>query len=570
MNLLWRIWLPACTLLFISAFCGLYWGWHHVIKRQHRFVITIPSYNNSQWYKKNLESVLMQDYPHYRVIYVDDASTDNTYELVKEFINKHKVQNKFTLLRNKKNHKQLYNLYRMIHMCREDEIIVNLDGDDWLANNNVLSQLNNIYQDENIWLTYSQFRHWPSNQPGWSRPIPNAVIQKNNFREFGFYSPHLRTYQAWLAQKIKLCDLISPISDCQGKFYSEPGDMPLMFPMFEMAGRHFKFIDDVLLIYNIKTPLNDFKIHHQEQQIIAEHLRWQPKYSPLKSNRSAKLKREQLYGVSLIIFSYDRPLQLYACLESIKKHMRGLKELYVLYRASNERFEKAYRQVQKNFEKIKFVKQLTKQDFYPLLKKAIEQTQEKYLMFGVDDDIVLDDIDLTLCTDALHRTKALGFFLRLGKNITYCYMRDRAHTIPPLQKCLPKIRSFKPSMGTDDWWFIFSVDMTIYKRKFVSYWMHFARYFNSPGTFELNITRSMFTEQIRRSNIGLCFKTSKIINNAVNLAQTDYPKNRNGNLYTKYELLEKFEQGLKIDLSSFEKQKFNACHIAVSYGFIQR
>ncbi len=45
------------------------------------FVFIIASYNNSEWYKNNLDSVFAQDYENYRIIYIDDASPDGTGHL---------------------------------------------------------------------------------------------------------------------------------------------------------------------------------------------------------------------------------------------------------------------------------------------------------------------------------------------------------------------------------------------------------------------------------------------------------------------------------------------------------
>ncbi len=52
--------------------------------KENRFVIVIPSNNNKDWYQKNLDSVFNQRYLNYRVIYIDDGSTDNTGTLVED------------------------------------------------------------------------------------------------------------------------------------------------------------------------------------------------------------------------------------------------------------------------------------------------------------------------------------------------------------------------------------------------------------------------------------------------------------------------------------------------------
>ena len=73
-------------------------------KYKNKFVFIITSYNNEQWYKKNLDSIKNQTYKNWRAIYVDDASTDNTYKLVIEYVNNHKLNNKYVL-----SHLHLYN-----------------------------------------------------------------------------------------------------------------------------------------------------------------------------------------------------------------------------------------------------------------------------------------------------------------------------------------------------------------------------------------------------------------------------------------------------------------------------
>jgi len=132
-------------------------------------VIVIPSYNNVRWCEKNIRSVLEQRYTNYRVIYIDDASTDATDQTVEkcvqQYTNDYKVvsfscspeediphateqfiqlvnrsPHFFTLVRNQ--YRQgcaLSNQYRAIWSCRDDEVIVLIDGDDWLAHDHVFA-----------------------------------------------------------------------------------------------------------------------------------------------------------------------------------------------------------------------------------------------------------------------------------------------------------------------------------------------------------------------------------------------------------------------------------------------
>jgi glycosyltransferase involved in cell wall biosynthesis len=54
-----------------------------------RFSVIIPAYNVQNYVEKAINSVLEQDFKDYELIVVDDASTDNTADIVKKYENKY-------------------------------------------------------------------------------------------------------------------------------------------------------------------------------------------------------------------------------------------------------------------------------------------------------------------------------------------------------------------------------------------------------------------------------------------------------------------------------------------------
>ncbi len=50
-----------------------------------RFSVIIPAYNVQNYVEKAINSVLEQDFKNYELIVVNDASTDNTEKIVKEY-----------------------------------------------------------------------------------------------------------------------------------------------------------------------------------------------------------------------------------------------------------------------------------------------------------------------------------------------------------------------------------------------------------------------------------------------------------------------------------------------------
>jgi len=101
-------------------------------------VIVIPSYNNKEYYKDNLDSVINQNYQNFHILYIDDDSTDGTGSLVQEYIREKKLDAKITLIQNKKRLKALQNIYNAVRMCNPTDIIVTVDGDDFLFGTQVL------------------------------------------------------------------------------------------------------------------------------------------------------------------------------------------------------------------------------------------------------------------------------------------------------------------------------------------------------------------------------------------------------------------------------------------------
>ena len=240
------------------------------------FVIVIPSYNNEKWCKQNLQSVLSQNYSHFRVIYTDDCSSDGTSDLVEEYLAQNDPDNKVCFIKNSVRQGALHNLYTMIHMTNDDDIIVTLDGDDWFPDKDVLTRLNAIYSSGEIWLTYGQFQMHPSRARGWASPMPDHIIKNNAFRDFQHLPTHLRTFYSWLFKQIKLEDLFY-----QETFYPMTWDMAIMYPMIEMAGERHKFVPEIMYIYNEGNIISDHCVNKPLQAHLAHIIRKKDRYKRL-------------------------------------------------------------------------------------------------------------------------------------------------------------------------------------------------------------------------------------------------------------------------------------------------
>ena len=223
----------------------------------NHFIVIVPFYNVSKWIQYNIASIMKQTYVNFDCYLIDDLSTDNTCELIDNMI---VGDNRFHLIKNKIKKLALRNIFDAIEFANPnpEDIIVTLDGDDWLYSKDVLEHLNNVYNEKDCWLTYGSYAEFPSGNRGkFARQIPQQIVEQKLFRKAPWCSSHLRTFKHHLWKKIKHKDLL----DTDGNFYKMTWDLSFMFPMLEMAGPLACHIDKMLYCYNRQNPLNDDKVN---------------------------------------------------------------------------------------------------------------------------------------------------------------------------------------------------------------------------------------------------------------------------------------------------------------------
>ena len=170
-----------------------------------KFCFVISSYNNEKNIVANLESVIKLNYTNWRVIYINDCSTDKTEELFFDIIKKYRVEHKFTYIKNEKNMKQAYSKYMAYQKVNDLEIVCILDGDDWLSNTNVLNDMNKYYTTTNYKVITTNFiikeqnRFYKNEYCVYS----DDDIKNNNLRYIsGYRMNHLKTGYGYLFKSI--------------------------------------------------------------------------------------------------------------------------------------------------------------------------------------------------------------------------------------------------------------------------------------------------------------------------------------------------------------------------------
>ncbi|MEX2437789.1 MAG: glycosyltransferase [Candidatus Babeliales bacterium] len=385
-------------------------GWSALAaaSEQTQFAIVIASYNNKQWYTRNLDSVLSQAYPadKYRVIYVDDASSDGTADLVEAYCKQHAFQDRITLIRNSQRRLACENYYRAIHSCDPREVVLIVDGDDWLAHTNVLTRLDQEYQNSDVWMTYGNARSTPYRPNYTAHQIAQEVIFKNELRRcYTTQFTHLRTFYAGLFQKIKLEDLIYT----DGKFLPTTCDVAFMTPLFEMAGMHMRHINEVLYIYNLHNPINDEKVHLDLQKQVEEYVRSSRPYQTLAS---LPMNSEKKPSIALAIFSYNDAFAVEQFLCQAQERMQGIDAIHVFYSDDTGLFDKEYEKLQILFPAL-YCTSMRGESGKSLSNKL---QGYDYLVCLFDTHALTDSVDVRRAVQSLQKSGADGYYLSMGSH----------------------------------------------------------------------------------------------------------------------------------------------------------
>lgn len=236
-------------------------------------IILTTFYNAANYLSNCIKSIQLQSEKDFRCFLIDDMSSDNSFEVVSELI---KGDDRFTLIKNSEKKYKTANYVSILNERNdvdENEIVIELDGDDWFSDSEVISRVQKAYSNNRTWITNGCFKY-ASGQQGFSSP----QIDFDNLRKDRFTASHLRTWKVFLWRAIKDEDH----RDNDGNFLKINADLAYMLPMLEMSGpEHYRFIPDVNLIYNELNPLNDHKVDMNQVNIIAEQIRKRKKYKRL-------------------------------------------------------------------------------------------------------------------------------------------------------------------------------------------------------------------------------------------------------------------------------------------------
>jgi len=236
--------------------------------KERPITIISPFWNAAAYIEKNIRSVAAQDYDNYIHVLIDDCSTDDSYRIAQETIASlpEDIKEKFYLRFNEENKGCIYNQLQLVKdFVDEDDIVMLLDGDDWLINNNTIFQYYNDLYDQGYEFTYGSMWSVVDNIPLIAQEYPLEVRRNKSYRDYHFnwkipYT-HLRTC---LGAHFE--DLDEDKFKVDGEWMKSGADNPLFYELIERADSDKIYCNrEIVCMYNDANPLNDYKVRGEEQ-----------------------------------------------------------------------------------------------------------------------------------------------------------------------------------------------------------------------------------------------------------------------------------------------------------------
>lgn len=290
--------------------------------------ILLATYNGEKYIKEQLDSILNQTYKNIRIIINDDASTDSTPEILKEY---EKKDDRIQVKINKENMGYIKNFENLLTRVENDYFMLS-DQDDFWMPEKVEKSLNKIIED-NADLVFTDLEAVDENL----NTIVPSVIE---FRGFKKNIEKHNDYKLVFLHNCAVtgCTIITK-KDLIYKYIPIPEDKPMVHDwwMALMLGQDGKisFLDDVTIKYRQHGD-NQIGIYGMKNEIKTAS-EYREKYIQLKINQfNIYVKNRNMFKNKEIPDLADRAIKYFEDIKTKKIiNFKNYKTFFDLYNMEN-------------------------------------------------------------------------------------------------------------------------------------------------------------------------------------------------------------------------------------------
>jgi glycosyltransferase involved in cell wall biosynthesis len=204
-----------------------------------KFSILIANYNNGKFFKECYDSILIQEYNNWEAVILDDASTDNSVDVIKNIIGN---DERFRFFENDENSGVGVTKSKLIELANGD-ICGFVDPDDAITSNAVFSSIKVFEKKKDVVLTYTKFAKCDENL----KPVevPKIVHQVVNNNPYFFNCPvnivHFVCFRKSIYNQTEKMNTVMKIAE----------DQDLYLKMYEKG--KVEFIDETNYLYRLHS-----------------------------------------------------------------------------------------------------------------------------------------------------------------------------------------------------------------------------------------------------------------------------------------------------------------------------
>lgn len=181
--------------------------------------VIVPNFNHAQYLRARLDSIYQQDYPYFEVILLDDASSDDSINVLREFAERHVSQTSLHV--NVANSGGVFYQWKKGLSLARGELIWIAESDDYCEPTH-LSELVHFFRNEAVTLAFcrSEFVHGDELKTEWSTDEALADCLGPLVKQPFIQSAHRLVNHAWAKKNL--------VVNASSALFRHPGTLPLL------------------------------------------------------------------------------------------------------------------------------------------------------------------------------------------------------------------------------------------------------------------------------------------------------------------------------------------------------
>lgn len=199
---------------------------------QNRFLIIGCGRNYSATVEQFLKSLYAQSHDNWKLILVDDVSTDDSASHARSLSNRFGVSTKVDIISNTERKFEVANVLRALNCAdvRPSDIVCRIDPDDYLVDNDAFRIINEFYGDDraqDVEALWTMHRWFYEGEPPSRTNISATMPPTADPYKYPWVSSHLKTFRKRLIDGVPDTNF----RGADGNYIKRAGDQAIYLPV---------------------------------------------------------------------------------------------------------------------------------------------------------------------------------------------------------------------------------------------------------------------------------------------------------------------------------------------------